>query len=242
MDTIRKISIIGSGNVGSHLAHALESSGIEITHFKHRTDDLKSLPKDQLVLLCVPDDVISELVSKIDESCSIAYTSGSVELNSLPTRNLLGVFYPLQTFSKDRSVDLASVPFFIESSTEEFGEQLFALASTISKSVSFANSEERKKMHLAAVWINNFTNHIVHIAQSYCEQQNVDFNHLKPLLKETIEKLEDLSPLEAQTGPARRGDTSIIEQHLSQLKGTEKELYQLLSESITKTYSRDEKL
>jgi len=240
--TILEISIVGNGNVGSHLAHALKEAGINVTTILNSSDSLEQLPNDQLVLLCIPDDTIAEIISNIDESCPIAYTSGSVELNSLPSRKDIGVFYPLQTFSKERSIDVSTVPFFIEANSEIFGQALHALATQIAKEVSFANSAERKKMHLAAVWVNNFTNHILHIAQSYCTQEEVDFNHLRPLLKETIKKLEDLSPRDAQTGPARRGDLAIIEQHLHQLEGTEKELYKLLSENIIKTYSTDEKL
>ena len=182
------------------------------------------------------------MIERIDINTPVAYTSGSVALNSLPHRESIGVFYPLQTFSKDLDLDVSQVPFLIEASTEKFGNQLFDLATQLSTSVSYADSQKRKELHLAAVWVNNFTNHIVHIAQKYADENNVDFVLLTPLLKETIHKLDYLSAHDAQTGPARRGDLSILEEHMSKLNGVEKELYQLISKSIQNTYSKDGEL
>ncbi len=251
--TSEKISIVGLGNVGSHLYAAFLQEGISVTHVVSRSKPSESiltqsiwlknseeLPKNQLVIVCVPDDSIREVLTHIPAQCPVAYTSGSVELPQLPERQKLGVFYPLQTFTKGKEVNIFEVPFFIEARDNEFASELFDLAWKISRKVSYASSEERKKLHLAAVFINNFTNHLAHISKTYLEKHELDFNHLKPLLKETAHKLETQDPFDAQTGPARRNDQSVIEEQLRALNDPiQKELYRLFSKSIHQTYFND---
>lgn len=253
--SIQKVSIVGHGNVGHHLAIQLSKVGIEVTHIGARNHDnakvlaektnaqvtdLNALPLDQPVLVCVPDDAIASVLSQIDLSIEVAYTSGSVRLNDLPQRENLGVFYPLQTFTISRTPNIAEVPFFIEATTTAFSNQLVQLASTISDNVSLATSEERKKMHVAAVMVNNFTNHILHQAKKYSDENDIDFKHFLPLLSETVNKLDSDSPFDAQTGPARRGDSQTISNHVDLLEGKTKEIYTLLSESIKQTYSKND--
>ena len=247
---IQKLSIVGIGNVGSHLYDAFKQENIEVTHVFSRSqpsedildssewvNDLGQLPSGQLVLVCVPDDLISSIISEIPADCPIAYTSGSVELNQLHERDELGVFYPLQTFTKGSPINVFEVPFFIEARSTDFASKLFDLAWVISRKVSYASSAERKKLHLAAVFINNFTNHLAHISKSYLDHQNLDFEHLKPLLKETARKLESQDPIDIQTGPARRNDKEIIQDHIDALEDPlQKEIYRLLSKSIHQTY------
>lgn len=251
---IHTLSLVGYGNVATHLGRQLKTSGISITHLLGKStkdahalaEELNALlvfkadalPRHQLALLCVPDDQINALSGQIDPETPIAYTSGAVEMESLPTRDKLGVFYPLQSFSKKRSIDLHTVPFFIESNHALFEEQLLMLAKKISSNVHLANSQDRKHLHVSAVWVNNFTNHLLHIAQRYAEENGQNFEHLKPLLKETIAKLDELSPREAQTGPARRGDVSVIQKHLELLTGTDRDIYALITSSIIDTYSK----
>ncbi len=253
-----KITLIGHGNVGSHLAQYLNASGVHISHVFSRsenkaqklserygslvTSNFNDLPAHQLCLVCVNDHSIHEVISQLNENTPVAYTSGSVPLSNFERNGETGVFYPLQTFSKGKQLDISEVPFLIEASSKALGEQLFSLASMLSKKVVYANSTERSKLHLSAVWTNNFTNHMMHIAEKYALQNNVDFTLLKPLLNETVRKLDYLSPLNAQTGPARRNDDSIIQEHASQLNGIDKELYLLISKSIQNTYSKDEEL
>jgi predicted short-subunit dehydrogenase-like oxidoreductase (DUF2520 family) len=165
----------------------------------------------------------------------LAYTSGSVRLDQLPEGNI-GVFYPLQSFSKNRTIALSEVPFFIEARNADLGDLLFQLAKILSPHVDFADSEQRRHMHLAAVWINNFTNHMVFQAQEYAEAHAIQPEVFLPLLKETIAKLETLSARDAQTGPARRGDLHVLAQHEAALSGAAKEMYQLISRSILETY------
>lgn len=251
---IQKVSFVGNGNVGSHLIEALRKNDFEVTHIlvrstkKYNESNLKfisdytELPNNQLTFVCVPDDEIVDVIQKIDQSNPIAYTSGSVSLSEFENRKEIGVFYPLQTFTRGIDLDLKKVPFFIESNSTYFGEQLFDIAKRLSNNVKYANSEQRAKLHLAAVWVNNFTNHINFIAKDYLDTQEMDFDDLIPLLQETVKKIVDNSPQKSQTGPANRGDRKTIEKHLMMLPEQRKELYLKLSESIIKTYSKDDKL
>ena len=252
-ESITQVSFIGYGNVGYHLVKGFEESGIHVTHIYTRSNKtllsdkikakqvhhLDDLPENQLTLICIPDDQIAGVLKSLPDKIPVAYTSGSVQLEDLPKRKELGVFYPLQTFSKGKDLDLFKIPFFIESNNEDFGSVLFDLAWIISKKVKYASSEERKKIHLAAVWVNNFTNHMLHIADKYMKQENLNFDDLSPLLEETFNKLKYKTPFEAQTGPARRKDQSIIEEHTATLNGTSKEIYALISKSIKETYYND---
>ena len=252
-DSNQKISLVGHGNVGSHLYQAFTDAGIAVSHILIRNGNTPSwlnneteivsqpqdLPHDQLVLICVPDSAIPSLIDSIPESCPIAYTSGSVDLNSLPKNRTIGVFYPLQTFTVGTKVNLFEVPIFIESNETNFSTRLFDLAWVISRKVSYANSTERLHLHIAAVFINNFTNHIAYISKKHLDEHGLNFDHLKPLLKETAQKLETSTPFDAQTGPARRNDQIVIQRHLENLDGTQRELYELLTKSIHKTYFND---
>ena len=192
-----------------------------------------------IILLCIPDDIIAETSIKIGKANAIiAHTSGNTSIKSLMTNDRYGVFYPLQTFSKQREIDMKSVPICLESSDEDVMKNLEFFASAISDSVYEINSRQRKYLHLSAVFVNNFTNHLYHIAEEFLEDRELDFNLLKPLITETAEKVMDIDPVDAQTGPARRGDENTIKKHLDLLEGnTEyKKLYQLMSEQILKKY------
>ena len=252
---MEKVSFVGFGNVGSHLAYELDRQNIAVTHIFTRNhasvlssateinaelvDQIADLPENQLVIVCVPDGAIASVVDQIPDSCPVAYTSGSTELKSFSTNKKLGVFYPLQTFTKGVTLNIFEVPFFIEANDEDFSRTLFDLAWMISRKVQYATSEERKHLHLAAVWVNNFTNHMSFVANEFLTTKNLDFELLKPLLTVTVKKLQSESPKEAQTGPARRGDQSIISSHLNELSGNQKEMYRLITDSIKKTYNND---
>lgn len=248
---IQKISVVGFGNVGSHLVRSFDDAEIEVTHVLSKNSnhsefsDLKSnvnlvhdisdLPEDQLILLCIPDDQIKNTIESINPDTPIAYTSGSVELKTID-RNNVGVFYPLQTFTKGKPLNIFETPFFIESKDKELSQQLFDLGWKLSRKVEYADSDTRKKLHLAAVFVNNFTNHMNFIAKEYLDSHELNYEYLIPLLQETANKLIETSPVDAQTGPARRKDFSIIEKHVESLKGSYQEIYRVVTQSILNTY------
>lgn len=251
---IQKVSIVGSGNVATQLGKALIANGVQVTHVysKNRdhastlakllnaeVSDLASLP-NQFTIVCVSDDAIAEVVGQIPPNISVVYTSGSVGLDELPNRDEIGVLYPLQTMSKSSIVEMETVPFLVESENQHFQKIIYDIAKRLSSSTYIVSSEQRRKIHMAAVWINNFTNHVVYQAQKITEEQDLDYNLLLPLLKETLSKLDHQSAFDAQTGPARRGDNETIEKHLEAQSGTSKELYQLLTNSIKETYKNEE--
>ena len=253
LQPIQTISIIGAGNVASQLAQVLADKGIEIISVTSKTNasaqvlaeklncemiaNISEIPQTDLVLVCVGDDEIHAVIDQIPAHLAVAYTSGSVEIKSISNRENLGVFYPLQTFSKTRKVEMFEVPFLIEANNTYFAQSLFDLAWKISRNVQFMNSEQRKKIHVGAVIVNNFTNHLVYLADQYFKENELDWKILEPLLKETLAKLENTSPYDAQTGPARRNDQEIIEKHTQMLSGNTKEIYKVITNSILQTYS-----
>ncbi len=247
MSGIHSVSIVGTGNVAHHLGKAFRDAGIPVTDVYGRNSDsakelalkfdcavvesLNELSGD-LILLCVSDDAVVDLASSISEKRRLVYTSGSVPMSSLPNRTFCGVFYPLQTFSKNREVDMSTVPFLIEGNTDQHESELMQLASKISQHVLSANSSDRLHYHISAVFVNNFVNHLFSQGKAHVEEHGLDWEVLKPLIFETIGKISDLDPLEAQTGPAVRNDEQTIERHLHELEGKSKEIYTLITQSI----------
>ena len=255
MKGIKSISIIGTGNVAFHLGKELAKNGIKIDFVYGRNESktielarsLNSFPAkhinlidSDLILVCVSDEALNEVISQIPSNLRIAYTSGSVELSTISRKENIGVFYPLQTFSRNKEVNFFEVPFLLEADTTEFAQELFDLAWLLSRKVLFASSSERKNYHLAAVWVNNFTNHLVYQAKNILEKEQLNWELLLPLLAETVEKIKKVDPYEAQTGPARRNDQKTILTHEAMLFGLQKEIYSLLSKSITASYNKND--
>lgn len=231
-----QIFIIGSGNVAFHLAKAYADAGIDTFSINPHT--LEGIPDSPGIgIIAVKDDAISEVASKLAGkgfSC-LAHTSGSVGIDVLSgAAPGTGVFYPLQTFSKDRELNYSEIPFFIEGSSPEVEEKLQNLARLISKDVRHADSSMRRRMHVAAVFACNFSNHLVGIADTILRQGGAGYRILLPLMRETVAKLERLNPRQAQTGPAARGDRNIMDSHEKMLSSNPdlKELYHIISESI----------
>ena len=256
MKGITSIAIIGTGNVAFHLGKAFYDKGIAIKEVFGRNkelatelaDSLKSVVstnlndlRSDLILICTSDDAIESIVSQLPKDSKIAYTSGAVSLEKFKVKDI-GVFYPLQTFSKEREINLFEVPFLIEGSNSFFSQELFDLAWILSRNVTFASSEQRKKYHLAAVFVNNFTNHLFHQAKKYVEHEELNWNYLQPLMKETVEKILLTNPEHAQTGPAKRNDLETLKMQSEMLSGMSKEIYELLSKSIINTYNQHDKL
>ncbi|MFA5575281.1 MAG: Rossmann-like and DUF2520 domain-containing protein [Brumimicrobium sp.] len=252
MDKLKNIIIIGTGKVAQQLGSAIAKGNVNIVGVWGRTSEnaeklaqslntlyftkLSEISIDCLALICVSDGAIEEVLSQIPEDIKVAYTSGSVKLTDLPERENIGVFYPLQTFSEGSNVNINEVPFLIEANNQNFEKELQILASSISETVLIANSADRYNIHIAAVMVNNFTNFLYYLASEHLSDHDLDFDLLRPLIKETVNKLEYISPLNAQTGPAVRGDIKVINSHINSLNSPDvKELYKLFSNMIMKT-------
>lgn len=249
---MKSIGIIGSGNVAFHLGAVLKRAGFDICWVFGRnavevnelskilgcigTTELPSYEPD-LALICISDDAIADVEKVLPSDWNVAYTSGMLAIYELKSsRENLGVFYPLQTFSKTREINFCDIPILVEGTNGAFADTLFQLGERISRNVHYISSEERKTIHLAAVFCNNFVNHLLYQSNEIMLDKKLDFNLLLPLLEETIRKAKSIGPKAAQTGPAKRNDQKTIEKHLSQLEGERKEIYEVITKSISETY------
>ena len=244
-----KIVLIGSGNVAHHLIEAFAKSKIvDVTQVFSRqkesvsplfdsnkiTDDYNNLAKADLYIIAVSDDAIATVSSQLTfKNRLVVHTSGSVSLDVLDKKNRKGSFYPLQTFSKKKAVDFSQIPICLESENDSDFELLDKVAQSISNTVFKINSEQRKALHVSAVFVNNFVNHLYQMGNEICEANKVPFQILKPLILETANKVMTLSPAAAQTGPAIRNDKQTIASHLDfLLDENQKNIYKILTQSI----------
>lgn len=247
-----KIVILGFGKVGQHLLKAfLNAPEIEVVQIYNRspislkgatafTTHLASVMEADIYLLAIPDDEISNFSEELPfRDKLLVHTSGSVDVKALSKRNRRGIFYPLQTFTKERAIDFKSVPICIEAEHTSDLKQLQALGDSISNNVVEISSSDRRILHLAAVFVNNFSNHLYGISEAILNRNELNFDLLKPLIMETAAKIEQLSPSEAQTGPAKRYDQNTIKKHLEMLtNNNDKALYELFTKAIQqKTHS-----
>lgn len=243
------ISIIGTGNVATHLFKAFSLSST-LTTIPSQSDTsiniinsrtLDNLPDhSDIILISVKDDAIGSVAQRVAGKADlIAHTSGSVSINILKDcAKHYGVFYPLQTFSKNSELDYHEIPFFIEGNDTETVDNLKTIAQSISPKVFEADSAKRKRLHIAAVFACNFSNHLVAIADDLLQEDGMDYKVLLPLLKETVRKLDTLTPKDAQTGPAIRNDKKVMSAHEDMLAGYPDRLtiYRLLSSSILSSH------
>lgn len=247
-----QIVLIGSGNVAFHLAKAFSEAQIPISQiFGRNTTELQKISEQfsipfssetiadaDLYIISVSDSSIAEVSSLIkNENALVAHTSGSVSREALSGNYRKSVFYPLQTFSKSKNLDYSKIPFFIDAENENDEEILKNLASKISKNVMLANDEKRKYIHLTAVFACNFVNHLYARAKEISDSQGIPFEYFLPLIDETTQKIHELEPKLAQTGPAIRNDEKVLKLHESLLTDEEKlKIYKTLNESIKKMY------
>lgn len=242
-----------------HLGQQLQRTRAQVIHVHSRTassaravaerldcaygTDVGAIATDaDLYLLAVSDGQIAavtqQLAAHLPSGALVVHTSGATPSSVLSEYFArCGVFYPLQTFSKDRAVDFRQVPLCLLAQQPEDYRWLRALAAQMSDSVTAVSDAQRLRLHLAAVFVNNFTNHLQHISQSLVETEALPGELLLPLLRETIAKLDELPPAAAQTGPARRNDEATLERHLALLQATPdwQAVYQVLSDSIRLT-------
>lgn len=263
MSKYYKVTIVGSGNVAWHLSRALEDAGhfvlevysrninnaISLTERLYDAEAVDSLDfsksEAEVFILAVSDSAIEEIVGEIilPDNAIIVHTSGAMSTSELgyAATEHLGVFYPLQTFSKGKEVDWKQIPILIEAETKECSIALETLGKSISSQVFPVSSAKRQEIHLAAVFASNFTTYILSLSEQLLEARKINFDLLKPLIAETINKCFDMSPFDALTGPARRGDITTLNRHIQMLEGnqSQKDVYKTLSQQILDVYFDD---
>lgn len=223
--------LIGRGNVASHFEEVFRQLGHTVISVggKQRT---QPIPHDaDLYVISVTDSAIAAVAAEISDVAGlVVHTAGSVPMSVLPQRNR-GVLYPLQTFTKGRPIDMQTVPLFIESDGDI--RFLHQLASQISRNVMVMDSQRRRYLHLAAVFCCNFTNHMYRLTEKMLSQHDIPFDVMLPLIDETARKVHQLSPAQAQTGPAVRWNKEVMQAQMSLLEREDlRQLYQIISQSI----------
>lgn len=247
------VVLLGAGNVASHLFKAFSNSDSitvkqwynrsfdAIKSYKNATeviDDLQLLKNADIYVIAVSDDAVSNVSNALPfDNRFIVHTSGSVSLHDLEKKNSRGVFYPLQSFSKDAEMDFVNVPFCIEAEDKTHLHLLMNLAKAVGSNYYKISTEQRQSLHLSAVFVNNFTNQMYRIAHEISDAQRINFEILKPLIKETANKIQDMSPFMAQTGPAKRNDKKTLKRHFKLIENeAHREIYEKLTQSIQKTH------
>lgn len=245
-----KITIIGYGNLAQHLIAAFQqdptvkieqifvrdsSKTFDLDPSIQIVSDWNALIPADIFIIAVSDDSIGQVSQNFPlKNQLLVHTSGGVALEKISNHNRRGVFYPLQTFTKGKAVDFKTIPICIETEFSADLEILKKIAKSISDKMYIINSEQRKALHVAAVFVNNFTNHLYQIGNEICIANQVPFAILEPLIAETAAKIQSLTPLEAQTGPAKRHDQKTIDSHLDFLKSDQikHNIYKTLTQSI----------
>ncbi len=249
----KRIVFIGAGNLATRLALELKRNNFNIIQVYSRTIESAKLLSEKistsftnnlndiiidadLYFIAVSDNAIKDILQKINfNNKLIVHTSGSIAIEILKKySDNYGVFYPLQTFSKTRDINFNFVPVCIEANNTENISILNELAKQISEKVYEINSEQRKYLHLAAVFSCNFVNHLYSLSDNILDKKNIPFEILKPLIIETANKIIDNKPHDVQTGPAIRKDKNVIDEHLKLLSDFPeiKEIYKILSNNI----------
>ena len=256
---IKRISVLGSGNVACHLARRFVSEGISIDCVFGRnrvtgqmladevgadfTDNLRQIPQDSDAYLFMLSDTANVEIAKsisLPEDRFCIHTSGSLPKEIFSTRNA-AVMYPFQTFSRDVKIeDYSSIPLCIEASNDEALCEVRSFAEKISQLIYKLTFEQRKILHIAGVFASNFMNHSVFLGQKLLIENNIPIEILNPLLRQSFGKILTADAYSSQTGPAVRGDRKVVESHIDMLSldGNLAEIYRIMSESILKTYCK----
>lgn len=250
-----KVVFVGAGNLATRLALEMQRKGFAIeqvySHTKKHADELANrlqcawtfMPKEiysdaDLYIFALNDTALEEVIARIRPNCGLwVHTAGSMPMDVFKGHaSHYGVLYPLQTFSKERAINFSVIPFFIEANTSENREQLRNIAGQLSEHVYLLSSEQRKYLHLAAVFACNFTNHLYAIAAKLLLEQKIPTEVLLPLIDETAAKVHAMSPAAAQTGPAIRYDEKVINKQLALLENHPElqTIYKQISQSIHK--------
>lgn len=252
-----KVTLIGAGNVATHIALRLKEKKLTVECIYNRTfenaqiladktgakaaQNKSDIPQSDLYICSVKDDSITDALNGIDFGDGVlVHTAGSVDMNIL--RNFtsnIGVIYPMQTFSKGKTVDWDKVPLFIEANNKDSLSKIKSFASILSTNITEATSEQRKIIHISSVFVCNFTNHIYAVAYRFMRNNGLEFKTLYPLIDETVSKIKVMEPAKAQTGPALRNDKKVMQMQQDMLSGYDLEIYKTISKAI---YSEHEQL
>ena len=249
------IVILGTGNVATHLFQAFtKSKTTQVTQVYGRskdalipfsnttktTDNLAGLVEADVYIIAITDDAIASFSKQLPfKNRLVVHTSGAVPMEALSNKNRRGIFYPLQSFTKGKEIDFSQIPICVEAENRIDLTLLKNIGKGISKKVVEIDSGKRSKLHLAAVFINNFVNYLYLTGAEITKENALDFELLKPLLFETATKIKSISPFDAQTGPAKRNDKKTIKKHLHLLTDiNQKELYKLFTKAIKETYGK----
>jgi predicted short-subunit dehydrogenase-like oxidoreductase (DUF2520 family) len=263
MKEINSVCILGAGNVATHLGKSVKNAGIEVSQIYNRTkktaieladnlgcsytSDLNKITETvDLFLFAVSDSAIVPILkSRNWENKLLIHTSGTIPSEIFkPYTNRFGVIYPLQTFSKAREIDFSSIPLFIIANNPFTLATLKSFCSNLSESVSEIDSDKKAILHLAAVFANNFSNHMYTIADELLKKNDLSFDLLFPLIIETANKAIKMKPWKVQTGPAVRNNKEVIQKQTEMLssKPEWQKIYTFVSESIQKYHnSSDDK-
>lgn len=248
---MKRVVIIGSGNVATSMAHGLaglcdvaQIYSRTLSHAKaladavgcpDATDDLHALITDaDAYIIAVRDDVIADVIAATADNGALwLHTSGSKPIDLFAGhRSRYGVLWPMQSFSREMVVPLDEVYFFAEANNDVALSELMDLGSLLSRHVTVADSDSRCWLHIASVFSCNFANHLWTMADELLTAQDLPFEAMLPLIRTTVEKLDRLTPAQSQTGPAIRHDRQVVERHLSMLDGDKREVYRMLTQSI----------
>jgi predicted short-subunit dehydrogenase-like oxidoreductase (DUF2520 family) len=251
-----RIGLIGTGNVATALAREIRKHEL-LTLVKLIGRDQNKIPKDlisvpfsnqfnalhscDMILIAVSDHSIQEVSNQLPlTDAVVAHTSGASSMDLLSNHKHRGVFYPLQTFSKQQPLTWSEIPILWEGNKKLVDEKLETLSQLLSPLAVQSDEKQRLSMHLAAVVVNNFTNHLYAEAHRFCKSKHVNFDLLVPLIEETTRKIKQLNPRESQTGPASRGDTQTIQRH-KMIPMTEElsDIYSLFTSQLLKQYNEN---
>lgn len=254
-----EISFIGAGNLAWHLAQSLFKAGFKINGIYSRNiknarklsdltnseafSSFENIKPADFFIISIPDDALINLCTnkllkqKINNKL-VVHTAGSVEMNVLENlSDNFGVFYPLQTFSKQRDINFTNIPICIEANSEKLSSELFKIGEKISNDLRIINSVQRKYIHISAVFSCNFVNYLYSVSEDLLKTQNIDFSIMLPIIQETANKLNSGTPKEMQTGPAIRNDIQTMNKHLDLLEEYPnlKKIYNFVSNNINET-------
>lgn len=258
---IKKVTIVGAGNVAHNFALAFRNAGYIIHQVYSRTQrsamllsqamntdfttNLSELKSDtDLIILAINDDALPDVVCNIQlKNVPIVHTSGSTSMDIFEPCGFknYGIFYPVQSFSKNETESLEPIPICVEANNTKTEDLFLSLARSLSTKVFAMDSEKRKALHIAAVFANNFSNHLFHIASDILGEKQIPFEIIRPLVEKTADKIKQEKPINTQTGPAVRNDERVIDSHIEYLKDNPEyaKIYELITADIYKAQQKN---